>query len=183
MAQSSYGSVLVQALVLVLLVHVLDVVFQEQDVGLAVAVHLDGQAVVPLDGAADLLAILQLDDHARLVVHLLLVIEALGVGLLRRDGLADPVRLPGLELLLDLGEIGTDQLAVHEGVDLLRRVARRARRDAVAQTVVGRVCRSGEAALVSFLARPRGGAQADAAGPSQPAMASMSTSIESSLLA
>src|SRR5688572_12927754 len=56
-------SVLVQALVLVLLVHVLDVVLHEEDVGLAVAVDLDGGAVVPLDGAADLLAVLQLDDH------------------------------------------------------------------------------------------------------------------------
>ena len=70
-----------------------------------------GPTFLPLDGAAHLLAVLQHQHHARLVVHLLFVIEALGVGLLRGDGLADPVELPGLEPLLDLGEIGTDQLA------------------------------------------------------------------------
>src|SRR5262245_42354812 len=108
--------VLVLALVLVLLVHVLHVVLQEQDVGLVGAVDLERGLVVPLDGAPDLLAVLQHDDHARLVGHLFQVVEALRVRLLRGDGLAGTVDLGGrLELLLDLREVRADELAIHYG--------------------------------------------------------------------
>ena len=57
------------------------------------AVDLQGVAVVPLDGALDLLAVQEDDDHLRVRVHLLLVVEDLRVGLggrnlLAPDGLA-----------------------------------------------------------------------------------------------
>jgi hypothetical protein len=110
---SAYVSILVQVLVLVLLVHVLHGVLQEEDVGLARAVDLEGVLVVPLDDAADLLAVLEHDDHPRLVGHLLQVVEALRVRLLGRDGLAGARGRARGHLVLQLGQVGTDQLAVH----------------------------------------------------------------------
>src|ERR1051326_1532799 len=72
--------------------HVFDVVFEEHDVGRALAVDLQGVAVVPLDGALDLLAVREHDDHQRVPVHLLLVIKNLGVGLGGRNLLASQSR-------------------------------------------------------------------------------------------
>jgi hypothetical protein len=43
--------------------------------------------VVPLDDAVDFLAVAQHDDHRRLGLHLLLIVEILGVGLLGGRGL------------------------------------------------------------------------------------------------
>src|SRR5262245_42865465 len=85
------ASVLVRPLVLVLLEHVLDVVLEQEDVGLAHPVDLEGSLVVPLDRAPDLFAVLEHDHHAGAVRHLLRVVVALGVGLLGRYGLARPV--------------------------------------------------------------------------------------------
>src|SRR4030095_12685774 len=106
--------ILVRALVLVLLEHVLDVVLEEQDVGLARSVDLEGGLVVPLDRAPQLFPVLEHDHHARAVRHLLRVVVALRGRLLRGDGLARPIELRrSVELLLDLGEVGADQLAIH----------------------------------------------------------------------
>ena len=69
------------------LVHVLDAGLVDQQVGRAGAVHLQAVLVVPLDDAVNFFAVLQHQDHGRLGLHLLLIIEILGVGLLRRRSL------------------------------------------------------------------------------------------------
>jgi len=58
----------------------------DHQVGGAAAVQLDAMFVVPLDIAVDFLAIAQHDDHRRLGLHLLLIIEIFGVGLLAGRG-------------------------------------------------------------------------------------------------
>src|SRR4249920_1577842 len=63
------SSVPVRLLVLVLLEHVLHGVLHEEDVRSVGPVHLEGRSVIPLDGAADLFAVPEDDDHPRLVVH------------------------------------------------------------------------------------------------------------------
>ena len=66
-------------------------------------------------GSSQLLAILEHDDHACPVGHLLLVVEGLGIRLLGRHGLPLAIDLRrGLELLFQLREIGTNELAVHD---------------------------------------------------------------------
>jgi len=52
--------------------------------------HLDAGLVVPLDDAVHLFAVLQHDHHGRPRLHLLLIIEILRVGLLRRSRLPSP---------------------------------------------------------------------------------------------
>src|ERR1051325_3332853 len=64
---------------LLLLEEVLDAVLLDQQVRGALAIDLQAVAVVPLDAAADFLAIRHDDDHRRPGVHLLDVVEALGV--------------------------------------------------------------------------------------------------------
>src|SRR5215207_6175214 len=68
--------------------HVLDVVLEQHDVGRALAVDLESAAVVPLDGALDLLAVGQHDYHQRVLIHLLLVVEDFGARLGGRNLLA-----------------------------------------------------------------------------------------------
>src|ERR1700726_3883522 len=63
------------------LVHVLDVGLEDEEVGSAVAVDLQASLVVPLDGAFQRLSILQHEDHGRLGLHLLHVVEIFRVGL------------------------------------------------------------------------------------------------------
>src|SRR5260221_350768 len=63
----------------ILFEQVLDAVLLDEEVGCAFAVHLQAVPVVPLDPAADLLAVGHDDDHRRAGVHLLDVVEALGV--------------------------------------------------------------------------------------------------------
>src|SRR5271166_4710600 len=66
------------------LVQILNAGLVDQQVGRARTVHLQAVLVVPLDGAVDLLAVLQHQHHGGVGLHLFLVIEILGVGLLRR---------------------------------------------------------------------------------------------------
>src|SRR5262249_8722841 len=87
-----------------------DAVLHDHQVGGADAVHLDADPVVPLDDAAQLLAVLEDDDHGSARVHLLEVVERLRVGLLRRHLLA--ARRALLHALLQLREVRPDQLSV-----------------------------------------------------------------------
>lgn len=64
--------------------HVLDVSLEEQKVGCLKAIYLQRAAVIPLDCALDFFAILQYDNHRRVRIDLLLVVEKFGVGLHRR---------------------------------------------------------------------------------------------------
>ena len=59
--------------------------FMRRMFGASRTVHLQRRTVVPLDRAAQLLAVLQHDDHPRVVGHLLDVVVALGVRLVGRD--------------------------------------------------------------------------------------------------
>src|SRR5664280_1266377 len=112
------------------LVHVLDAGFVDQQIGRAGAVHFKAVLVVPLDDAVDLFAVLQHQDHRRLGLHLLLIVEIFGVRLLRRRGLLAAVHgaraLAPIAALSDFlarmivaVESGTNQLAVgkHFGVE------------------------------------------------------------------
>src|SRR5271157_3034851 len=74
------------------LVHVLDAGLVNEQVRCSGAVHLQAVLVVPLDDAVDLLAIVQHQDHGRAGLHLLLVVEILGVRLLRWRGFLAAVR-------------------------------------------------------------------------------------------
>src|SRR5438270_6610718 len=85
---ASVARLLAAAVAVFGLEHVLDVVLEKHDVGRALAVDLQGAAVVPLDGALDLLAVHEHDDHLGVRVHLLLVVENLRVRLGLRDLLA-----------------------------------------------------------------------------------------------
>ena len=68
--------------VLAFLEHVLDRGLVDHQVGSAGTVELDAALVVPLDVAVDFLAVAQHYDHGGLGLHLLLVVEVFGVGLL-----------------------------------------------------------------------------------------------------
>src|SRR5580692_6077801 len=93
------------------LIHVLDVGLVKQYVGFADAVHLQATFVVPLDDSVQRLAILQHEDHRGLGLHLLYVVEILGVGLVGRHGfLLRPARRS--DLLLDLVQRWTDEFSV-----------------------------------------------------------------------
>src|SRR5262249_49607346 len=76
---------------LVLFENVLDAGFIDHQVGLAaVAVQLDAVLVIPLDRAAQLLAIVQHHHHGRARLHLLLIIKIFCEGLFRRRGFFRP---------------------------------------------------------------------------------------------
>src|SRR5580704_17402864 len=68
------------------LVHVLDIRLKDEQVGLPFAVDLQAGLVIPLDHALQHLAIFQDEDHGRLGLHLLHVVEILGVCLIRGSG-------------------------------------------------------------------------------------------------
>src|SRR5882672_8614831 len=70
--------------VLAFLEHVLNRRLVDHQVGRAGAVELDAALVVPLDVAVDFFSVAQHHDHGGLGLHLLLVVEVLGVGLLGR---------------------------------------------------------------------------------------------------
>src|SRR5271166_7010704 len=63
------------------LVHVFDIGLEDKQVGLAVAVHFQAALVIPLNHAFQGLTVFEYEDHARLRLHLLHVVEILGVGL------------------------------------------------------------------------------------------------------
>src|SRR4051812_46855278 len=64
-------------------VHVLDIVLKNQQIGIAVPIHLEAALVVPLDDARQGFSVLEDDDHRCLRLHLLYVIVVLSVGLVR----------------------------------------------------------------------------------------------------
>src|SRR5450432_1605698 len=70
--------------VLALFIHVLDRGLVNHQVGGAAAVHLEAASVIPFDGSPNLFAIAKHNYHRRFRLHLLLIIEILRVGLLRR---------------------------------------------------------------------------------------------------
>src|SRR6266545_2184489 len=76
-----------------ILVHILDVMFENEQVRAFVAVQFDAVFIVPFDCAAQFLIVPQYEDHRSVRVHLLLIIEALRVGLLGRNFLLLPRRL------------------------------------------------------------------------------------------
>ena len=71
------------SLALVGLVHVLDVMFEQEQVGRCLAIDLERALVVPLDCPFYLLAVKQDDDHRRMRVNLLFVVEDFRVGFIR----------------------------------------------------------------------------------------------------
>src|SRR5262245_62077808 len=73
---------LIVLFVLVLFVHVLNVVLEQQHSGFRVTTYADGIFVVPIDCSLNRLAILKHDNHWCLVLYLLHIIEVLGIGLL-----------------------------------------------------------------------------------------------------
>src|SRR5258708_39386002 len=72
-------------LVLPFFEHVLDRGFIDHQISIAVvAVHLDAIPVIPFDDAAPFFTVAQHDHHRSPRLHLLLIIEVLRIGLLRR---------------------------------------------------------------------------------------------------
>ena len=71
-----------------ILVEILDVVFEDQKGWAILTMQFEAAFVIPFDNAVQFLAVLEHNHHGRVRIHLLLVIKALGVGLLRRDALA-----------------------------------------------------------------------------------------------
>jgi len=69
-------------------VHVLYVMFEHEQVGSLIAMEFYAAPVIPLDAPSKLFAVLKHEDHRSAVIHLLLVIKALGVSLLGRYALA-----------------------------------------------------------------------------------------------
>src|SRR5579872_2084353 len=69
------------------LVHVLDVGFEDQQIRLAVAIHLEATLVVPLNDALKRLPVLEHDSHLSFGLHLLQIIEVFRIGLVRRGSL------------------------------------------------------------------------------------------------
>src|SRR5580765_5981594 len=73
-------------LVLAFFEHVLDGRLVNHEIWFAaVPVHFDAVAIVPLNDAANFLAVLQHNHHRGSRLHLLLIVEVLGVSLLRRS--------------------------------------------------------------------------------------------------
>src|SRR5947208_3147291 len=95
--------------------------FQHQKIRPVVTMQLDASLIVPFNAAAQLFAVLQDDDHRSAVVHLLLVVEAFGMSLLRGHTLAVLVyrlriaTLLGVALiaLTNLSQRRSDQFSVH----------------------------------------------------------------------
>lgn len=71
-------------LILARLIHVFDIELVDQKIGLPVTIHLDAVAIVPFDAALNLFAVFEDDHHRGVRLHLLLVVEALGMSLLWR---------------------------------------------------------------------------------------------------
>ena len=61
-------------------VHVLDVSFEHEEVGSNFAIDLQSTTIIPLDGSLDFLTVHKDDNHQRVSIDLLLVIEDLGIG-------------------------------------------------------------------------------------------------------
>src|SRR5437867_853089 len=93
--------------------------FEDQQVWPFQAMELDAASVVPLYVSSELFAVLENDDHGGLVIHLLLIIEALGVSLLGGHSLAIRVLVTATMRGLALGTLShfsqgrSDQFPVH----------------------------------------------------------------------
>jgi hypothetical protein len=100
-------------------VQVFDVVLEHQQIGTVSTVKLDATAVVPFDTPSQLLTILKHDDHRGPVVHLLFIVKALGVSLLRGYALAVWIALIPTMLVIaipslaDFGKGWSYQFPVH----------------------------------------------------------------------
>src|SRR5215510_6277654 len=102
------------------LVHVFDIQLVDQKIGLAGAVHFDAVAVIPFDPSMHFFTVLEHDHHRSAGLHLFLVIEALGVSLLRRrsfftySGTAIRALAVVATLVLSAIQRGTNQLTIDE---------------------------------------------------------------------
>ncbi len=110
-------SSLIASLVLVLFVHIADCVLKNQKVRARVAVHFDAVLVVPFDNSVKLLPILQDHNHRCLVLHLLEIVKAFGIGLLLWCGLL--LLSTHSHFVFNFRQGRTDKLSVHEKI-LLR---------------------------------------------------------------
>ena len=85
--------------------------FEDQQIGFRVAVELDAIAVVPLDDPFHPFSVVEDQHHGRPVLHLFQVVEAFGVGLLRRTG-SLLLRSHG-HLVFDVRQRRTDEPTIH----------------------------------------------------------------------
>src|SRR5579872_83153 len=97
---------------LLVLVHVLDIGLIKQDVRLAVPIHLEAGLVIPFDHSPQLLAIPKHEYHGSFGLHLLHIIEILGIGLVRRNGLFLLRSARRSKLLFDFIEGWTDEFSI-----------------------------------------------------------------------
>jgi hypothetical protein len=81
---------------------IFDVVFQHEQIRSVSSMKLYATTVVPLDAASQLFTILKHDDHRGSVIHLLLVIEALGMSLFRGHSLAIRIALISTMLIVSI---------------------------------------------------------------------------------
>ena len=70
--------------ILLIFIHVLDVMLQDQKIGAFIAMQLDAVLVIPLDDAEYFLIVLKDNDHRSMSIHLLFVVEAFSVRLFGR---------------------------------------------------------------------------------------------------
>ena len=91
------------------LVKILDVVLEDEEIRAIQSMQLDAALIVPLDRTVNGFAVLEDDHHRRAGIHLFLVIEGLGVCLLRWDLL---LRLRGLLWSLRLSLSLTSELSL-----------------------------------------------------------------------
>src|SRR3989454_8153363 len=99
------------ALGFVLLVHVPDRRFHDQEIGLVRAMDFNAVLVVPLDDSVNSFAGVEDDDHRRAGLHLLDIVEILRVRLLRWSRFL-PLQARA-HLVLDFRQRWTDQFSVH----------------------------------------------------------------------
>src|SRR5450759_2208573 len=106
---------------LLLLVEVFDRVLRNNQIRRVLSVQLDDVLVVPLDPATELLPVQETDHDLGSGLHLLEVVERLGVGLLRRDHLSGRRVSREPMVLTEIGQGRPDQLSGAElraaGVD------------------------------------------------------------------
>src|SRR5689334_2870129 len=102
---------LIHFLVLVFLIHVLDVMLQDEEVRLRRSIYFNRVLIVPVNDSLDRFAVLQNDDHRSLVLHLLHVIKIFSVGLIvwRRPPCS---RLTYCQLFFNLGKARPNQFSI-----------------------------------------------------------------------
>ena len=73
-------------------VHVFNAVLEQQKIGSANTIELQALTVIPFNNAFQLLSIRENHHHVRFALHLLRVVELLGIGLVGRRVLFDSRR-------------------------------------------------------------------------------------------